>query len=149
MNPFKKIDSSINQNVWARPEMAVTFRAEIMPGENCEERTFRIEKVLQNERVILRGFAGEHRQGSFEPINFKRKKFIKSKSALILEFLPIVNSSDFENLQVFYFQIRNLADDFISIHRLHINNVNRTNFVLQSGNFLLQRFWCQMMRIAR
>ncbi len=74
MNPFKKIDSSINQNVWARPEMAVTFRAEIMPGENCEERTFRIEKVLKNERVILRGFAGEHRQGSFEPINFKREK---------------------------------------------------------------------------
>jgi hypothetical protein len=74
MNPFKKIDSSINQNVWARPEMAVTFRAEIMPGKNCEERTFRIEKILKNERVILRGFAGEHQQGSFEPINFKREK---------------------------------------------------------------------------
>ncbi len=74
MNPFKKIDSSINQNVWARPEMAVTFRAEIMPGKNREERTFHIEKVLENERVILRGFTGEHRQGSFEPINFKREK---------------------------------------------------------------------------
>ncbi len=63
-----------NQNVWARPEMAVTFRAEIMPGKNREERTFRIEKVLPNERVILRKFTGEHRQSSFEPINFKREK---------------------------------------------------------------------------
>ena len=74
MNPFKKGDSSINQNVWARPEMAVTFRAEIMPGKSREERTFRIEKVLKNGRVILHGFAGEHRQNSFEPINFKREK---------------------------------------------------------------------------
>lgn len=74
MNPFKKNGESASQNVWARPEMAVTFRAEIMPGKNREERTFRIEKVLKNERVILWGFAGEHRQNSFEPINFKREK---------------------------------------------------------------------------
>lgn len=60
------------QNVWARPEMAVTFRAEIMPGKSREERTFRIEKVLRNERVVLRDFAGEHRQSSFEPVNFKK-----------------------------------------------------------------------------
>jgi hypothetical protein len=54
--------------------MEVTFRAEIMPGKNREQRTFRIEKVLRNERVVLRGFTGEHRQSSFEPINFKREK---------------------------------------------------------------------------
>jgi hypothetical protein len=75
MNLFKKLYHNITrQNVWARPEMAVTFRAEIMPGKNREERTFRIEKVLRNERVILRGFAGEHRQSSFEAINFEREK---------------------------------------------------------------------------
>jgi hypothetical protein len=75
MSFFKNFYSKItNQNVWARPEMAVTFRAEIMPGKSREERTFRIEKVLRNQRVILRGFSGEHRQSSFEPINFKKEK---------------------------------------------------------------------------
>ncbi len=75
MNFLKKFYRTIiNRNVWARPEMAVTFRAEIMPGKSREERTFRIEKVLRNERVVLRGFAGEHRQSSFEPINFKKER---------------------------------------------------------------------------
>jgi hypothetical protein len=75
MNLFKKLYHNITgQNVWARPEMAVTFRAEIMPGKSREERTFRIEKVLRNQRVILRGFAGEHRQSSFEAINFEKEK---------------------------------------------------------------------------
>lgn len=75
MNLFKKLYHNITgQSVWARPEMAVTFRAEIMPGKSREERTFRIEKVLRNQRVILRGFAGEHRQSSFEAINFEKEK---------------------------------------------------------------------------
>jgi len=75
MNSSKKINSKNNNlNVWARPEMAVTFRAEIMPGKSREERTFRIERILTNGRVILHGFAGEHRESSFEPINFKREK---------------------------------------------------------------------------
>ena len=55
-------------------EMKITFRAEIIPGKNYEKRTFHIEKVSKNKRVILRGFAGEHRQSSFERINFKREK---------------------------------------------------------------------------
>lgn len=75
MTRFKKSDCPIaKQNIWARPEMAVTFRAEIMPGKNRSERTFRVERVLRNERVVLHGFAGEHRQGSFEEINFEREK---------------------------------------------------------------------------
>jgi len=61
------------QSVWARPEMSVTFRAEIMPGKNRKERTFRIKEVLPNGRVILYDFLGEHRQSSFEPVNFKRE----------------------------------------------------------------------------
>ena len=60
------------KNVWARPEMSVVFRAEIMPGKNREQRTFRIKDVLGNGRVTLHSFPGEHRENSFEPINFKR-----------------------------------------------------------------------------
>jgi hypothetical protein len=58
--------------VWARPEMQVTFRAEIMPGRSREERTFRIKQVLSNGRVELHDFPDEHREGSFEPVNFLR-----------------------------------------------------------------------------
>jgi hypothetical protein len=61
-------------NMWARPEMQVTFRAEIMPGRDREERTFRIKEVHRNGRVTLYDFIGEHRQGAFEPINFLRDK---------------------------------------------------------------------------
>jgi len=61
-------------NTWARPEMNVIFRAEIMPGLPREERTFRIEDVLNNGRVTLHGFPGEYREGAFEPLNFLREK---------------------------------------------------------------------------
>jgi hypothetical protein len=64
-------------NVWARPEMHVTFRAEIMPGRDREQRTFRIKHVLPNGRITLYDFIGEHRQGAFEPINFLREKAAK------------------------------------------------------------------------
>jgi hypothetical protein len=58
--------------VWARPEMRVTFRAEIMPGKSRDERTFRIKEVLTNGRVTLYDFPDEHREGEFEPLDFKR-----------------------------------------------------------------------------
>lgn len=77
---FKKIPLTPNENeldTWARPEMLVTFRGEIMPGKDREARTFKIKNVLPNGRVILYGFPDEHRKGSFEPINFKRN--IKSR----------------------------------------------------------------------
>lgn len=60
--------------IWARPEMHVTFRAEIMPGLSREERTYRIEKVLTNGRVTLHQFVGEFRETAFEEINFLREK---------------------------------------------------------------------------
>jgi hypothetical protein len=59
-------------NVWARPEMNVTFRAEIMPGTSRDERTYRIRQVLTNGRVTLYDFAGEFRETAFEAINFLR-----------------------------------------------------------------------------
>jgi len=76
MNFFKKFYSKIVHptNVWARPEMPIIFRAEIMPGKSREERTFRIKDVLQNGRVTLYGFTGEHREREFEQVNFKRER---------------------------------------------------------------------------
>jgi hypothetical protein len=60
--------------IWARPEMLVTFRAEIMRSVTREDRTFRIEKVLPNGRVTLRGIEGEYRETAFEALNFLREK---------------------------------------------------------------------------
>lgn len=54
--------------------MKVTFRAEIMPGVPREQRTYRIEKVLPNTRVVLYDFPGEYRETAFEAINFLREK---------------------------------------------------------------------------
>lgn len=68
----KKAETPRTTNVWARPEMLVTFRAEIMPGRDREERTFRVKSVRANGRVILHDFTGEHREGAFEPLNFLR-----------------------------------------------------------------------------
>lgn|GEM_PF-504110 len=70
----RKPKRSMAAAVWARPEMNVTFRAEIMPGRTRDERTFKISKVFPNGRVTLYGFVGEHREGAFEPINFLREK---------------------------------------------------------------------------
>ena len=72
MSIFKKTkQKTTKQNVWARPQMKVIFRAEIMPGKSKEDRTFIIEKVLSNGRVILSDFTGEHRESEFEPITFR------------------------------------------------------------------------------
>jgi len=73
----KKVSKGLEEsvpNMWARPEMQVTFRAEIMPGRDREARTFRIKEVFTNGRVTLYDFIGEHREGAFEPINFLREK---------------------------------------------------------------------------
>jgi 3-dehydroquinate dehydratase len=64
----------MQSNVWARPEMLVTFRAEIMNSVTREERTFRIKKVLRNGRVELYDIEGEFRETAFEALNFLREK---------------------------------------------------------------------------
>lgn len=75
MGIFSRTSSS-NKNrtvrIWARPEMRVTFRAEVMPGRSREERTFVVKQVRPNGRVELHDFPDEHREGAFEPINFLR-----------------------------------------------------------------------------
>ena len=70
----KNKNETPTSNVWARPEMLVTFKAEIMPGRTREERTFRIKSVRSNGRMMLHDFTGEHREGAFESLNFLRGK---------------------------------------------------------------------------
>ena len=57
-----------NTNVWARPGMPVVFRAELMPGLDRTKRTFYVDELLPSGRVLLRGIAGEHAEGEFEPL---------------------------------------------------------------------------------
>lgn len=74
MSVFSRKKERPAGNVWARPEMLVTFRAEIMPGRDREERTYRVKEVKPNGRVTLYNFNDEHRESEFEPINFLREK---------------------------------------------------------------------------
>ncbi len=54
---------------WARPGMTVTFRAELMPGRDREERTARVKELLPSGRVLLYEVTGEHAQKEFDPVN--------------------------------------------------------------------------------
>ena len=55
-------------DVWARPGMTVTFRAELMPGRDRSERTFRVKELLSSGRVLLKETGGEHAEREFEEI---------------------------------------------------------------------------------
>jgi hypothetical protein len=57
-------------NRWARPGMSVTFRAELMPGRDASERTYRVLELLPSNRILLEGVAGEHMRNEFEPPRF-------------------------------------------------------------------------------
>jgi hypothetical protein len=59
-------------DVWARPGMLVTFRAELMPGRESDERTFRVKELLSSGRISLHDVDGEHAQKEFEPVQFDR-----------------------------------------------------------------------------
>lgn len=63
-----KAGSGQARSVWARPGMNVTFRAEVMPGRDRSERTFRVAELLPSGRVSLQGAVGEHAEKEFEPI---------------------------------------------------------------------------------
>ena len=54
--------------VWARPGMEVTFRAELMPGRDNDDRTFRVKELLPSGRVLLHGVDGEHAEKEFERV---------------------------------------------------------------------------------
>ena len=59
-------------DVWARPGMLITFRAELMPGRDRRERTFRVKELLSSGRVSLHDVDGEHAEKEFEPVHFDR-----------------------------------------------------------------------------
>ena len=59
-------------DVWARPGMPVTFRAELMPGRERQERTFLVKELFWSGRVSLQGVDGEHAEKEFEPIQVNR-----------------------------------------------------------------------------
>lgn len=65
----KKQSSSQPGDVWARPGMTVTFRAELMPSREREQRTFRVKELLPSGRVLLDGATGEHAEREFEAIH--------------------------------------------------------------------------------
>jgi hypothetical protein len=46
----------------------MTFRAEVMPGRETDERTFEIERVLSSGRLELTNLTGEHALTEFEPV---------------------------------------------------------------------------------
>ena len=62
------------RDVWARPGMSVTFRAELMPGKDASERTFRVSRVLGSLRVIVEGVAGEHTATEFHLTSARETK---------------------------------------------------------------------------
>jgi hypothetical protein len=69
----RNVDSSKKgEDVWARPGMPVTFRAELMPGRDRNKRTFLVKELLWNGRVLLHDAAGEHAEKEFEPVQFDR-----------------------------------------------------------------------------
>ena len=58
----------VTLDIWARPGMSVVFRAELMPGRDGSERTFRVKTLLPSGRVLLEDFSGEHAEKEFERI---------------------------------------------------------------------------------
>ncbi len=54
------------RGAWARSGASVTFRAELMPGRNAADRTFRVARVLPAGRLLIEGIAGEHAVAEFE-----------------------------------------------------------------------------------
>ncbi|MDT4966252.1 MAG: hypothetical protein QOJ64_989 [Acidobacteriota bacterium] len=66
----KRAKSKVGRNGdrWARPGMIVTFRAELMPGRDPSERTYRIKTLLPSNRVLLDGVSGEHMKNEFERV---------------------------------------------------------------------------------
>ena len=68
----KNVETKRVGDVWARPGMPVTFRAELMPGRDRHQRTFLVKELLSSGRVSLQGVDGEHAEKEFEPIHYDR-----------------------------------------------------------------------------
>ena len=68
----KNVQTERKADVWARPGMQVTFRAEVMPGRDRDERTFVVKELLPSGRVSLQNVDGEHAEKEFDPVQFDR-----------------------------------------------------------------------------
>jgi hypothetical protein len=55
--------------------MPVTFRAELMPGRDRQQRTFLVKELLSSGRVSLHDVDGEHAEKEFEPIQLDRPAY--------------------------------------------------------------------------
>src|SRR5689334_6886550 len=64
-----KSRETTNGNKWARPGMLVTFRAELMPGRDASERTYKVKTLLPSNRILLDDVAGEHTKSEFERLH--------------------------------------------------------------------------------
>jgi hypothetical protein len=53
--------------IWTSAGMALTFRAELMPGRDSSERTYVVWRMLASGRVELIGLSGQHTEAEFEP----------------------------------------------------------------------------------
>jgi len=71
----KNVQTEKKADVWARPGMQVTFRAELMPGRDRHERTFLVKQLLPSGRVSLHEVDGEHAEKEFEPVQFDRPAY--------------------------------------------------------------------------
>ena len=71
----KNVQTGKKTDVWARPGMQVTFRAELMPGRDRHERTFLVKELMPSGRVSLQGVDGEHAEKEFEPVQFDRPAY--------------------------------------------------------------------------
>ena len=69
MGTKEQLHRNHDADVWARPGMMVTFRAELMPGRDRQERTFRVKELLPSGRVTLDGAMGEHAEKEFLPFS--------------------------------------------------------------------------------
>jgi hypothetical protein len=47
----------------------MTFRAEVMPGRESDERTYEVERVLSSGRIELADLQGEHTLTEFQPVS--------------------------------------------------------------------------------
>ena len=63
---IRRRDRAPLEDTWARPGMSVTFRAELMPGRDADQRTFKVKDLLPSGRVLLDRVSGEHAQKEFE-----------------------------------------------------------------------------------
>jgi hypothetical protein len=48
--------------------MLLTFRAEVMPGRETDQRTFEVARVLTSGRIELANLQGEHALTEFESL---------------------------------------------------------------------------------